>query len=380
MGLKRFFGSKTLKRAVSGASFLLFLCLFGGVLQAQDLSLGPEDLRVEQRADGGFHLFIRKKAGIGSVLLAESTRDPALSADNYAYRAGSWNPVNGDEIRLLNGAPIPKESAIWSLIDSTPESDADFGQAFHIYIPHILEYGYSWSRHGEVYVVDGTYFNIRTFALPYGDYEGAFRDNPFTLRVVQRPLEGPPEGNFMPDTVTAFTEIASAGTLAWSTGEDLVEKIKSILDDIDGGSVDLVLCLDTTSSMTDDIDSVRRMLIPMLREIIDKYSQFRIGMVLYKDYLEDYLNRVIPFTDDFSAFQRTLNAIRVSGGRDIPEAVYEALYEAAVKFPWEAEERLIILIGDAPPHHRQRGSISKEMVDQAAAERNLKVNAIILPQ
>jgi hypothetical protein len=317
---------------------------------------------------------------MASVLLAESTRDPEMNADNYAYRAGEWNPVNGDEIRLLDGVPIPRESAIWSLIDSSPEPDPDFGQAFHIYIPHILEYGYSWSRHGEVYVVDGTYFNIRSFALPYGDYAGAFKDNPFTLRVVQRPLAGPPEGNFMRDTVTAFTEIASAGTLAWSTGGDLVDKIKSILDDAGGGAVDLVLCLDTTSSMTDDIDSVRRMLIPMLREITGRYSHFRIGMVLYKDYFEAYLNRIIPFTEDFDAFQRTLNAITVSGGRDIPEAVYEALYEAAVKFPWEAGERLIILIGDAPPHHRSRGSVSKEMVDRAAAERKIKVNAIILPQ
>jgi hypothetical protein len=362
---------------------LALLCLggMGGGIFAQDLRMAPEDLRIEQRADGGFHLFIRKKAGIASVLITESTRDPSLSADNYAYRAKEWNEVNGDEIRLLNGAPIPRESGIWSLIDSSPEPDAQFGEAFHIYIPHILIYGYPWTRSSEIYVVDGTYLNIRAFALPYGDYSGAFRDNPFTVRVVQHPLEGPPEGNFMKDTVAAFTEIAATGTLAWSAGPgDLVDKIKSILEDAGGDSLDLVLCLDTTSSMKDDIDSVRLMLIPMLKDIIGKYSRFRIGMVLYKDYFEEYLNRIIPFTGDFDGFQNELNAITVSGGRDIPEAVYEALYEAAVKFPWEAGDKLIILIGDAPPHHRQRGSVSKSMVDQAARERGLKVNAIILPQ
>ncbi|MDR0389449.1 MAG: VWA domain-containing protein [Spirochaetaceae bacterium] len=359
---------------------LVLFCL-GGALFAQDLSIAPEDLRIEQRADGGFHLFIRKKAGIASVLITESTRDPSLSADNYAYRAKDWNEVNGDEPRLLNEVPIPKESGIWSLIDSSPEPDTQFGEAFHIYIPHILIYGYPWTRSSELYVVDGTYLNIRAFTLPYGDYRGAFRDNPFTVSVVQRPLEGPPEGNFMQDTVDAFTEIAASGTLAWSMGpSDLVDKIKSILDDAGGDTLDLVLCLDTTSSMKDDIDSVRLMLIPMLRDIIGKYSRFRIGMVLYKDYFEDYLNRIIPFTGDFDDFQRVLNAITVSGGRDIPEAVYEALYEAAVKFPWEADDKLIILVGDAPPHHRQRGNVSKDMVDRAVAERGLKVNAIILPQ
>ncbi|MDR1178459.1 MAG: VWA domain-containing protein, partial [Spirochaetaceae bacterium] len=295
--------------------FLAVLAVFPfrGVY-AQDLSINLEDLRIEQRTDGGFHLFIRKKAGIASVLITESTRDPSLNADNYAYRALEWNEVNGDEIRLLNGVPIPKENGIWSLIDSSPEPDAQFGEAFHIYIPHILEYGYSWTRSSEIYVVDGTYLNMRAFALPYGDYRGPFADNPFTVRVVQRPQEGPPEGNFMRDTVEAFTEIAATGKLAWSTGpDDLVDTIKSILEDSGGDTLDLVLCLDTTSSMTDDIDSVRLMLIPMLRDIISKYSRFRIGMVLYKDYFEEYLNRVVPFTGNFDQFQRDLNAITVAG-------------------------------------------------------------------
>jgi Mg-chelatase subunit ChlD len=132
--------------------------------------------------------------------------------------------------------------------------------------------------------------------------------------------------------------------------------------------------------MKDDIDAVRKALIPMLEGIIRQFSSFRIGMVLYKDYHDEYLTRTIPFTSDFSVFQRNLNNIRVGGGRDIPEAVYEALHEGAVKFPWAAESRLIVLIGDAPPHPRQRGKVSKDMVSQAVEEKGLKVNAIILPQ
>jgi hypothetical protein len=352
-------------------------------LKALDLSITTGDFRIEQRVDGGYHLFIRKKPDIASVLLTESTRDPALKADNYAYRTPDWNPVNGDEIRYLDGKPIPKESKIWSLIDSSPEPDSEFGEAFHIYIPYILNYGYSWSRHGEIYVVDGTYLNIRAFEKPYGDYRGSFKDNPFVLRVTQKPLEGPPEGNFMKDTVQAFTQIAAAGKgeVIYSTGvDDIVPKIQHVLESVKGKSVDLVIALDTTASMRDDIDSVRAMLIPMLQNIIKDFASFRIGMVLYKDYFEEYLTKVIPFTSDFASFQRTLNAIRVGGGRDIPEAVYEALYAACTKFPWMAEENLIILIGDAPPHPRPRGEITKEMVDQAAAEGELKINVMILPQ
>jgi Mg-chelatase subunit ChlD len=103
-------------------------------------------------------------------------------------------------------------------------------------------------------------------------------------------------------------------------------------------------------------------------------------MVLYKDYNELYLTQVVPFTGDFAKFRTALNAIRVGGGRDIPEAVHEALYDGAVKFPWDARTRMMILIGDAPPHPRQRGKVSEDMVIKAADERGLKINAIILPQ
>jgi hypothetical protein len=360
-------------------SIIILLCL-GSAVFAQDLTISESDLRIEQGVDGGFHLYIRKKSGIGSVLLTETTKDPNLQADNYAYRAPEWNRFNGDEIRLLNGAPLPRENRLYSLIDSTPERDAIFGEAFHIYIPYILEYGYSWSRNGEVYVHDGTFFNIRAFALPMGDYAGAFLDNPYELKITQKPLAGPPEGNFMNDTVKTFTEMAY-GTPIYSTGaEDVVDKIKDILERFKGKTVDIVLCLDTTESMENDIDPVRRRLIPEMKSIVSEYTSFRIGMVLYKDYFDDYVNKPISFTSDFSVFQRNLNAIRVSGGRDIPETVYEAVHKAAVFFPWAAEEQIIILIGDAPPHARPRGKITKEMVEAEVALRQLKVLPIILPQ
>jgi hypothetical protein len=75
-----------------------------------------------------------------------------------------------------------------------------------------------------------------------------------------------------------------------------------------------------------------------------------------------------------------LDAIQTRGGRDIPEAVHEALYEGAVGFPWEAQTRVMILAGDAPPHLRQRGSVSWNMVENAIRERKIKVQAVILPQ
>jgi Mg-chelatase subunit ChlD len=365
--------------------FHLCLLLAPVLLFAQErnetsLLVTQNDIRIVQGADGGFHLFIRKKPGMGSVLLTESTRDPALRAANYAYRAPEWNPINGDEIRILDGKPIPKSSLIWSLIDSTPEYHSELGEAFHIFIPYILYYGYEHSRHGEVYVTSGTYLNIRAFTLPYGDYRGSYRDNPFVLEVSsQQPLPGALEGRYMKEALDAYTEIASwGGTLVRSTGPDVVERVKDVLERERGRTMDIVICLDTTGSMKNDFAIIRTNLVPMLEQVIGG-SSFRIGMVLFKDYYEEYLTRVIPFTNDLNQIQRTLNSITPRGGGDIPEAVYEGLYDSATKFTWEAENRLIILLGDAPPHLRQRGRISKEMVRAAAAERNVRIHGIILP-
>ena len=347
-----------------------------------DLTLYKEDTRIEQRVDGGFHLFIRKKPYIASVLLTETTKDPALQEPNYAYRDSEWNPINGDEVRLLNDVPLARTSRVWSLIDSTPEPDSEFGEAFHIYIPYIINYGYEHTRYGEVYVQDGTYLNIRSFALPYGDYRGAFQDNPFVLQVTQKPLEGPPDGNYMRETINSFADISTShnGYLVWSREpKDLVDKIRGILEKERRKTLDLVICLDTTASMRDDIAAIKLALPLLLAEMIGEFSDFRIGMVLYRDYNDEYLNRVIPFTKELEIFNNDLQAIRTGGGGDLPEAVYEALYACAVRFPWAAESKLIILIGDAPPHPRRKGKITKDMTYKAAAEQGIKISAIILP-
>jgi hypothetical protein len=87
-----------------------------------------------------------------------------------------------------------------------------------------------------------------------------------------------------------------------------------------------------------------------------------------------------------AVFQKSLNAIRAQGGRDIPEAVNEALYDAITDFPWDIEtptvavKKIIILIGDAPPHPIPRGNITEKMAIDGARESGITINAIVLPQ
>ena len=184
---------------------MMLLAAFSHFVHALDLTLSPDDLLIENRTDGSLHLFIRKKPDINSVLLVESTRDPAMQEHNFSFRAGEWNPINGNEIRLLNNTPIPAESRIFSLVSSTVINHEVLGAAFHIYIPHVLYYGFPPGRHGRVYVTDGLFFNIRTFNLAYANYLGDFRDNPFVLEARQRlpitPERVEPQAPVIPERV-----------------------------------------------------------------------------------------------------------------------------------------------------------------------------------
>jgi hypothetical protein len=370
-----------MKQILSSVFFIL-MCFS---VRSLDLSIGKDDVQIVQSPDGGYHLYIRKKADIRSVLLTETTRDPKLRSDNYAYRAPDYNPVNGDEKRLLDGSFIPPEKKIFSLIDSTVENYLPFGEAFHIWIPYVIQYGYSWTRNGEVQVLDGTYVNIRSFSKPYSDYSGSFTDNPFRLRLTQKAvIKNPPdEVVFMEETVSIFGDLAErtrGKTLYAKSPDDIIPLIEAILEPPRDKSIDIVFVIDATESMQDDIEKLRELMEGFLAELLPQYPSYRIALVLYKDYFEDFLVKAAcPFTSDLAVFRKALGSFRVQGGRDIPEAVYEAL-DGALVYPWNPEaDRKIILIGDAPPHPKPRGRVTKEKVDQAAAVKKVQMNVIILP-
>lgn len=366
-------------------TIIIITCLQSRVFSQAELKISENDLYIELDRSGGYHLWIKKKEGIGSVLITESSRDPARRLDSYALRSPVYNPVNGDEKRMLDGKFLDNSRGIYSLIDSTPEKNEKFGLAFHIYIPQVVIYGYRQeeSRYGEITVKDGTFLNIRAFSKPYADYTGQYLDNPFMMEIYQKPFSGPPEENYMPDTVKSYKDIAEKGKgkLLYTTGkDDLLKKIDEILGDITGKTLDLVLTLDTTLSMKDDIPYLQKELTPLLSKHTKRFEKFRIGLVYYRDYGDQYLNKSFPFETNMTDIQKRIDGITVYGGRDIPEAIFEALYESITAYSWEAEARLVILIGDAPPHPQPKGKITEDMVYAKAEEADVTITAIILPQ
>lgn len=368
----------------------------GMIVLSEDLVLEPH-----VQADGkvnGLDLYVRKKDGVQSVMLTETTKDPLGKYDNYAYRAPEYNPVNGDEIRYLNGAPLKSEYGKYSLISSTVARHRTLGDSFRIYIPPVIEYGYPWTRNGSVRIGKGTFINIRTFEKKYCDYTGAFRDNPFMFDLAEAdpPPPSPPlvlTDDYNSVAAQAFEDIARDGNgfLTYSKGP------KSISDDLlramdavnPKDKVDVVFAIDTTGSMKDDLDTIRNEWLPKFTEQLEKFGDVRMGLLLYRDYTDNYSFKGLPvkffdFTRYVSQLGRCLDTVTIRGneGGDVPEAVYEALFASLMYYDWRPDaQKKIILIGDAEPHPAPRGpkKITRDYVTALASEKGVVLDCIIVP-
>ena len=348
---------------------------------SKDLNVAKEDTYVLPGNNGGFHLYIRAKGDIKSVLLTETTQDPKLKLHNYAYRDPNFNEINGNEKRMLNGQELDVSKGLYSLIDSTVEENTPIGRAFHIWIPRVMVYGYSWSRNGELEVVDGTFINIRAFELPFGDYEGAFRDNPFVLKIDDIML------NYIHEAVTSFKDLTgkSGGSLLYARSSlDVIPLIKKLIteESQEKNELDLMFVLDCTESMKPHIDGAKEDMLSFLEKMQKQFSSLRVGLILYKDYYDEFVvKEASVFTKDIESFSKILKAVEVSGGGDIPEAVYEGLY-LALRESWRVSDqkvmKKIILIGDAPPHAKPRGRVKKIDVENMACKKNIEINTILL--
>ncbi len=363
--------------------FLLLIFVLTPVF-SQELLIEPGDVYIQMVPDEGFHLWIRQNPGMNSVMLTESTADPEKQADSFTLRAYDYNEFNGDEPRMLDGALLPQDRGMYYLVDSSPEYNEILGaDAFRIFVPLNVTYGYPWSREGQLEIRQGTWLNIRSFEMPFADYTGAFQDNPFVLSAKIKELPPPVVIEEVERELEDIMEEAALMTggefIRAEDGDEAVDKIGQILTSVGGGSIDVVLVVDTTVSMKNDINFIQKKLVPLVESHISGFEKFRTGIVMYRDYKEAYLTKEIPFQDDLERVQWYLNRITVSGGRDIPEAVYEGIFSGITNYEWAGDNRIIIQVGDAPPHDIPKGEITKEMVYTEAAKLGISIYPILLP-
>jgi hypothetical protein len=120
---------------------------------------------------------------------------------------------------------------------------------------------------------------------------------------------------------------------------------------------DLMLAIDTTGSMGDEINYLKSELRSILADIRRTHPglDIRLGLVAYKDEGDVYVTRTHPFVSSLDAMQSSLQALYAEGGGDYPEAMDLALARA-VSQDWRPDAvKSLLLVADAPPHDENVG-------------------------
>ena len=114
---------------------------------------------------------------------------------------------------------------------------------------------------------------------------------------------------------------------------------------------DVVFVVDTTGSMGSACAALNDLSGP-IGAFLD--SGNRIAVVEFKDEGDDFVSRVDqPFTKLVTDVMDALRKLEASGGGDLPESVYEGLWEAA-GLKWRSKAgKVVILIGDAEGKRRE---------------------------
>ena len=147
---------------------------------------------------------------------------------------------------------------------------------------------------------------------------------------------------------------------------DVVETVTVRPDELDGSrrldvslpatdappaALDLALVIDTTGSMSDELEYLKAELSSIVGRIADASPgiDVRVGIVVYRDDGDEYVVRAADFAD-VGAAQGSLAGERADGGGDYPEAMDRAM-RAMLDLGWRDDAvRIALLVADAPPH------------------------------
>ena len=121
------------------------------------------------------------------------------------------------------------------------------------------------------------------------------------------------------------------------------------------GQLDLAFMVDETGSMGPYIETVKQKILEIIHTIRVKElcSSLRIGLVSYRDHPPEdtsFITKTFVFNEDADKIKGAIVSMYADGGGDGPEAVCDALYDIT-RLSWrEKASKIVIWMGDAPPH------------------------------
>jgi hypothetical protein len=164
------------------------------------------------------------------------------------------------------------------------------------------------------------------------------------------------------------------GGLGWSLGSAFSNYVGVLRK----GGLDVAIVIDSTGSMQNIIDDLKRRLTEITRTMQRLVPTARIGAVAYRDrdtgnvataprQSEDFVVKWTDLTFNVSKVQTFLSGIVAEGGGDWKEAVKEGLECAMKQLKWRADaKKAIIIVGSSPPHDEDNAAIRSLIADWRA--------------
>ena len=149
--------------------------------------------------------------------------------------------------------------------------------------------------------------------------------------------------------------------------------------------IELMLVVDVTGSMGDEIDFLKAELADVISKIAANNSgaQIKLALLFYRDTEDSVPFKYFDFADvtdpaAMAAQQSALESQYAKGGGDYPEAVDEALVLAVSK-QWStgATTKIIFHVLDAPAHNKAKNKEAFVNATKTAAEKGIRICPII---
>lgn len=176
-------------------------------------------------------------------------------------------------------------------------------------------------------------------------------------------MDGSVKSNTTNGIAVFLTTENSFGLLADLTGgyysttpssDSLTDVIIALIDSFASEGADIMFLIDKTGSMWDDIAAIQSGLTSIIAALP---ASCRLGLASYGDLMEDSVwgwggNDWYDFEDltlNHPDIQLLVDNLTTTGGGLIPESVFDGLYRTIQKADWQSTNKLLIIIGDAPP-------------------------------
>ena len=176
----------------------------------------------------------------------------------------------------------------------------------------------------------------------------------------------------------AFISVPKATSDIQAYDPDIRTYEFSISDESVPKSLDLMFVIDTTGSMSDELEFLKVELEDIINQVSAENANMdiRLSVNVYRDTHDQYVVRSTAFKKDISDHLSFLSSQYAGGGDDWEEAVEQALADALEDHDWndDATAKLMFMVLDAPPHNTN--SIISEMHRLTALSSKMGVRII----